>query len=64
MDRESLMNMDNFMFLSIVNMKLRDEFSSLKDLSYNFNLTKEEILKKLKNIGYSYDENKNQFIGM
>ncbi|WP_142415323.1 DUF4250 domain-containing protein [Hathewaya massiliensis] len=64
MDRESLINMDNFMFLSIVNMKLRDQYSNLEDLSYDLDLSEEEILKKLKNIGYKYDEGKNQFIGV
>lgn len=64
MDREKLLSMDPYMLLSIVNMKLRDEFSSLKDLCDNYEIKSEEIEDKLKKIDYKYNEQTKQFIGV
>jgi hypothetical protein len=50
MDRETLMNMDPYMALSIVNMKLRDEFSSLEDFLASYNIEKEKLEGKMKEI--------------
>ncbi|MDE6357082.1 MAG: DUF4250 domain-containing protein, partial [Eubacteriales bacterium] len=44
-----------------VNTKLRDEFSSLEKFCENYNITKEEINKKLEAINYYYNEEENQF---
>lgn len=52
---------DEFMLLSFVNTKLRDEFSSLDDFCCCLSVDKEEILKKLEKIGYQYDCDKNSF---
>lgn len=49
--------------LSIVNMKLRDFYSSLSSLCDDLDENEEEIREILSNIGYQYSTIKNQFIG-
>lgn len=61
MNYEEILSMDAHMVLSILNMKLRDEFSSLDMLCEDFNVSKEKIKDKMKEIGYAYSEEKNQF---
>ncbi|MCI7402223.1 MAG: DUF4250 domain-containing protein [Christensenella sp.] len=53
---------DNYMLLSIINMKLRDSYSSLDSLCDSEDISKEEIITKLKSIGYNYNKELNQFI--
>lgn len=52
---------DPVMLLSFINMKLRDEYSSLDDLCDDFQVDKNEILDKLEKINYFYDKTQNQF---
>lgn len=47
--------------LSIVNTKLRDFYDSLDSLCEDLDEDKEEIITILKNIGYSYNQEENQF---
>jgi len=61
MDRDSLLNMDSYMALSIVNMKLRDEFSSLQDFASYYSIEIEVLEKKFRAIGYFYDNKTNSF---
>jgi len=61
MDRETFMNMDPYMALSVVNMKLRDEFSSLEDFLASYNIEKEKFEEKMKEIQYYYNKERNQF---
>lgn len=56
------LNMDPNILLGIVNLKLRDFFSSLDDLVYDLDINKEDLEKKLAQIGYVYDGKINQFI--
>lgn len=49
------------MLLSMLNMKLRDEFSSLSSLTSYYNVDKEALLEKMKENGYEYVEDGNQF---
>ena len=49
------------MLLSMLNMKLRDEFSSLSSLTSYYNVDKEALLEKMKTNGYEYVEDSNQF---
>ena len=49
------------MLLSMLNMKLRDEFSSLSSLTSYYNVDKEALLEKMKTNGYEYVEDGNQF---
>ena len=52
---------DPFMLLSVINMKLRDYYSSLDALCEDMNESREEIEKTLKNAGFEYDEKTNSF---
>lgn len=61
MTNDSIKNIDPNILLSIMNTKLRDQYNSLDILCYDLELTKQEILNILKDIGYQYNEEKNQF---
>ena len=48
---------------SMINMKLRDSYSSLDDLCYDQDENRAEIEAILDKAGYRYDEKTNQFKG-
>lgn len=48
--------------LSIINMKLRDEFRDLDDLVHYYDINKDKLLKKMDQENYKYAEENNQFI--
>lgn len=52
---------DPNILLSMINMKLRDRYSSLDLLCDDLDLEKEEIISKLNGIGYTYNKVENQF---
>ncbi|MDE6709625.1 MAG: DUF4250 domain-containing protein [Oscillospiraceae bacterium] len=52
---------DPYMLLSVVNMKLRDNYSSLDALCDDMEADGSEISETLKKIGYVYDSESNQF---
>ena len=52
---------DPIMLLSFVNMKLRDQYASLDALCEDMDADKEEILRKLSEVGYEYDKETNRF---
>ena len=52
---------DVFMLLSVVNTKLRDNYSSLDALCEDMNESREELEKKLKSAGFEYDKALNKF---
>ena len=52
---------DPVMLLSVVNTKLRDFYPNLEELATAEGVNAEEIIKKLANINYIYDETLNQF---
>lgn len=55
---------DPAMLVSAINMLLRDqEFDSLDDLCSYFDCKQEEIIRVLKESGYTYDESQKQFKG-
>ncbi|MBU5592869.1 DUF4250 domain-containing protein [Clostridium sp. MSJ-4] len=62
MDKDSLIKMDPYMLISILNMKLRDEFNNLEDLLKTYDLQGEDLLAKLLKVGYVYSKDNNQFI--
>ena len=62
MDKETLMSMEACMLLSILNMKLRDEFNTLEDLIKSYDLDTEELINKLSKSGYIYNIEINQFM--
>lgn len=53
---------DPIMLLSVVNMKLRDSYSSLDALCDDLDESRESIEKTLSSVGYNYDESVNQFV--
>lgn len=52
---------DPVMLYSFLNTKLRDFYTSFDDLCEDMDLDKEEILSKLKAMGFVYDEKMNRF---
>ena len=52
---------DPAILLSVINTRLRDFYPSLDALCDDLDEDKEEIIKALSLIGYSYDEEKNAF---
>ena len=53
---------DPVMLLSYINLKLRDFYSSLDALCDDLDVSKDEIVQKLKSINYEYDKDQNQFV--
>lgn len=54
-------NGDINIMLSMINMKLRDEFSNLYDFVRYYDLDIEELTNKMSKSGYFYCEKTNQF---
>lgn len=50
-----------FVLLSFINTKLRDNYNSLDQLCDDLDISKEEVIEKLKSIGYEYNKDLNQF---
>lgn len=61
MTNENINSMDPNILLSIINMKLRDQYSSLNLLCDDLELSEKDIINKLESIGYNYNESENQF---
>lgn len=61
MTNESIKTMDPQILLSLINTKLRDQYESLEALCDDLSIIEEEIIKKLKSIGYEYNKESNQF---
>lgn len=49
------------MLLSFINMKLRDEYSSLDELCDSMDINREELVDKLAEGGFEYNEGQNKF---
>lgn len=54
-------NMDPNILLSIINLKLRDFYSSLDSLCDDLDLDKDLIISKLSSIDYHYNDKQNAF---
>lgn len=52
---------DPFILLSMINMKLRDNYSSLDALCDDMGESKAEIIATLSSAGFEYDEATNSF---
>ena len=61
MTGETILNMDPHMAVSLVNMKLRDFYSSLDNYCDDLDLNKEELIDHLAKAGYEYNNELNQF---
>lgn len=53
---------DPIMLYSVINLKLRDFYSSLDALCEDMDVNKEELVKKLSTAGFNYDEENNCFV--
>ena len=56
--------MDINIAYSILNMKLRDKYSSLDDLCEDEDIDKEVLIKGMFDKGYGYNEENNQFYSL
>ena len=52
---------DPYMLLSVVNMKLRDQYSDLDDLCLSLDVDKDELCARLRAAGLEYDAANNRF---
>ena len=57
----NILDMDANILVSMVNMKLRDFYSSLDQYCDDVNVSKEELIEKLSKVGYEYNSELNQF---
>ena len=53
---------DPLLLMSVVNTKLRDHYASLDALCEDLNADRAALEAKLADIGYSYDQQQNQFV--
>ena len=53
---------DNYILLSFVNTKLRDEYSSLEELCEEEDVDLQEITSRLSRLGYNYSAQTNSFV--
>lgn len=58
----NLLKMDINIAYSLVNMKLRDKYSSLETMCDDMDIEKDEIIKHFEKNNYIYNEKTNQFI--
>lgn len=58
----NFLSMDINIAYSMINMKLRDFYSSLDVLCEDMDISKIELLERFEKNGYIYNENTNQFI--
>ena len=49
------------MLLSFINLKLRDEFSSLEELCSTLNINQKELEESLLKAGFEYSKENNKF---
>ena len=52
---------DPYILLSMINMKLRDEYADLEDLCASLDIEIDDLKAQLGEIGYQYDPVSNQF---
>ena len=52
---------DPMMLFSMVNMKLRDCYSSLDERCEDMNVDKDSLIRKLNSVGFEYSQENNKF---
>lgn len=62
LNNENIETIDINILLSIVNMKLRDNYSSIEDLCYDMDISEEVLINRLNENQYIYQKSNNQFI--
>ena len=58
----SVVPKDPVILLSVINTRLRDQYSSLSVLCEDLQLEETRLKEKIAAIGYTYDSDRNQFI--
>ena len=53
---------DPIMLLSVINMKLRDQYASLEALCEDMDADEQQLRSRLLEVGYEYSGERNQFI--
>ena len=53
--------MDPIMLYSVINTKLRDQYSSLEQLCEDMHEDPEQIMARLEAVGFEYDREQNRF---
>lgn len=53
---------DPYILLSYVNTKLRDEYDSLDALCDDLDADRDELIRRLEGVNYTYSPERNQFI--
>lgn len=53
---------DPYILLSFVNTRLRDEYPSLDELCAALDVDREELVTRLKDAGFVYDEENRRFV--
>ncbi|MGL5280288.1 MAG: DUF4250 domain-containing protein [Plesiomonas shigelloides] len=61
MDLTRFAQMDSTMLMSIVNMKLRNEFDNLYELAQAYDIDAAALCEKLEHSGFHYHPESNQF---
>ncbi|OBU26334.1 DUF4250 domain-containing protein [Photobacterium kishitanii] len=61
MDLSKFETMDTVMLMSIVNMKIRDEFNTLDDLVKFFDINRDQLIAKLATGGFNFLPEVQQF---
>ena len=61
MTPEKVASMDPIMLMSIVNMKIRDEFGDLDSFVKFYELDQDALIKRLADAGFDYLEEAKQF---
>ncbi|MBY3789721.1 DUF4250 domain-containing protein [Photobacterium carnosum] len=61
MDLSKFKTMDTIMLMSIINMKIRDEFNTLDDLVKFFDIDREQLIAKLATGGFDFLPEVQQF---
>ena len=56
-----ILKMDQYILLSVINTKLRDQYTSLQSLCDDLGIDLVLLVKRLKEIGYVYDLENRQF---
>lgn len=62
MDLSKFEAMDPIMLMSIVNMKIRDEFGDLENLVKFYDIDKDKLIEKLANAGFDYFLKQTNFV--
>ena len=56
-----ILKMDQYILLSVINTKLRDQYTSLQSLCDDLGLDLAVLIERLREIGYIYDLETRQF---